>query len=106
MWRYIAEKNKANVLYFNQKKSGIENAMAGLERSKETKKSYKKQFEKEFLKCQEQITSVEHSVSEINTILKSFGFKNFQLTTTSEKGNYKIIRESGEDVKDTLSEGE
>ena len=106
MWRYIIEKNKMNVLHFNQKKFGIEKAMAGLERSKETKKSYKQQFERELLECQEQITSVEHSVNEINKILKSFGFKNFQLTTTSEKGNYKIIRESGEDVKDTLSEGE
>lgn len=106
MWRYITEKNKMNVLHFNQKKSGIEKAMVGLERSKETKKSYRQQFERELLECQEQITSVEHSVNEINTILKSFGFRNFQLTTTSEKGNYKIIRESGEDVKDTLSEGE
>ncbi|RHW42846.1 hypothetical protein D1B31_04525 [Neobacillus notoginsengisoli] len=49
---------------------------------------------------------VEHSVSEINRILKSFGFKNFKLATASKKGNYKIIRDNGEDAKETLSEGE
>lgn len=106
MWRYIVEKNKSNIDNFNQKKSRIERAMTGLERSWETKNGYKRQFEGELLKYQEQVTSVEHSVNEINNILKSFGFKNFKLATTSEKGNYKIVRQNGEDVKDTLSEGE
>ncbi|MFF2499578.1 AAA family ATPase [Peribacillus sp. NPDC058075] len=106
MWRYIVEKNKPNIDDFNRKKSRIEKAMTGLERSRETKNGYKRQFEDELLKYQEQVTSVEHSVNEINNILKSFGFKNFKLATTSEKGNYKIVREDGEDVKDTLSEGE
>jgi wobble nucleotide-excising tRNase len=80
--------------------------MAGLDRSRETKKGFKKQFEDKLLRYQEQSTSVEHSVNEINNILNSFGFKNFKLATTSEKGNYGIVRENGEDVKDTLSEGE
>lgn len=106
MWRYIAEKNKSNIDNFNRKKSRIEKAMTGLDRSRETKNGYKRQFEDDLLKYQEQVTSVEHSVNEINNILKSFGFKNFKLATTSEKGNYKIVREDGQDVKDTLSEGE
>jgi wobble nucleotide-excising tRNase len=106
MWRYIAEKNKLNIDNFNRKKIRVEKAITGLDGSRETKKRYKKQFEDSLLKYQEQVTNVEHSVNEINIILKSFGFKNFKLATTSEKGNYKIIREDGEDVKDTLSEGE
>ncbi|MBY0008680.1 AAA family ATPase [Priestia aryabhattai] len=106
VWRYIIEKNKGDLTSFKQKEASIKKAMCGLERSIESKQAYKKQFEEELLKYQEQSTSVEHSVNEINYILNSFGFKNFRLATTSEKGNYKIIRNDGEEVKDTLSEGE
>ncbi|MCC5801839.1 AAA family ATPase [Rossellomorea vietnamensis] len=106
MWRYISEKNKLNFDNFNRKKIRVEKAIIGLDGSRETKKRYKKEFENDLLKYQEQVTNVEHSVNEINKILKSFGFKNFKLATTTEKGNYKIVREDGEDVKDTLSEGE
>lgn len=106
MWRYIAEKNKTNIDNFNREMLKIEKTLTGLDHSRETKNGFKKKFENDLLKFQEQVTSVEYSVNEINNILKSFGFKNFKLATTSEKGNYKIVREDGEDVKDTLSEGE
>lgn len=63
-------------------------------------------FERELIGYQQQITNVEHSVNEINKILNSFGFKNFRLAATSGEGNYKIIRENGDDANETLSEGE
>ncbi len=106
MWRYVAEKNKMNMESFVRSKSRIENALSGIEDRKQKKKEYLQKYENELQELQEQSTSIEHSVSEINTILRSFGFKNFQLATTSEKGSYKIVRENGEEVKDTLSEGE
>lgn len=106
MWRYIAEKNKHNATYFNQRIVGIEKTLNGFNLSRDSKKTYKQGIERELREYQEQITSVEHSVNEINKILNSFGFNNFKLATTTEKGNYKIIRENGEDVKDSLSEGE
>ncbi|PAE24744.1 AAA family ATPase [Bacillus sp. 7894-2] len=106
IWRYIAEKNKTNFLSFNRKKTEIEKALVGIRKGQSKKESFKIGFEKDLIDLQEKTTSVEHSVSEINRILKSFGFKNFKLETASKKGNYKIIRNTGEDVKDTLSEGE
>lgn len=106
MWRYIAEQNKKNITQFNQRKVGIEKTLDGLKRAKEAKGAHKRNFEQELLQYQEQVTSVEYSVSEINNILISFGFTNFKLAASTEKGFYKIVRENGEDVKDTLSEGE
>lgn len=106
MWRYIADKNKTHFTYFNNKKTGIEKAISGMKKNRIEKQSFKTGFEQDLIGLQEKTTSVEHSVSEINTILKSFGFKNFKLATASEKGNYKIIRDNGEDAKETLSEGE
>lgn len=106
MWRYIAEQNKKGITHFNQRKADIEKTLNGLKRAKEVKRTHKRTFEKELLQYQEQVTSVEYSVSEINKILISFGFTNFKLAASTEKGFYKIIRENGEDVRDTLSEGE
>ncbi|ASL62713.1 AAA family ATPase [Bacillus cereus] len=106
MWRYIAEENKTNITQFNQRTAAIEKTLNGLKRAKEAKWKHKRTFEQELLHYQEQVTSVEYSVSEINKILISFGFTNFKLAASTEKGFYKIVRENGEDVKDTLSEGE
>ncbi|MDQ0253934.1 wobble nucleotide-excising tRNase [Evansella vedderi] len=106
MWRFIAEKNKPNIEEFNKKMKTLERIMGNLDRKRKNKDTYKEKHQKDLLELQEQSTSVEHSVNEINKTLRSFGFKNFQLATTGEKGNYKIVRENGEEVKDTLSEGE
>ena len=67
---------------------------------------FKKTLEEEAIELQNQLTSVLPSINEINTLLKSFGFTNFQLAESDEKGNYKIVRENGEDANETLSEGE
>jgi wobble nucleotide-excising tRNase len=53
-----------------------------------------------------QITSIIPSINEMNRLLKSFNFTNFMFAETDVKGNYRIIRHDGEDVKQTLSEGE
>ncbi|SCM12279.1 AAA family ATPase [Bacillus wiedmannii] len=106
MWRYITELNKTNIAQFNQKIDIVEKTLVGMKQSKEKKGTHKWKLEKDLLRYQEQVTSVEYSVSEINKILISFGFSNFKLAASTEKGFYTIVRENGEDVKDTLSEGE
>lgn len=106
MWRYITELNKTNTAQFNQKMDIVNKTLMGMKQSKEKKEAHKRNFEKDLLQYQEQVTSVEYSVSEINKILISFGFSNFKLAASTEKGFYTIVRENGEDVKDTLSEGE
>ncbi|HHH1607742.1 TPA: AAA family ATPase, partial [Yersinia enterocolitica] len=42
----------------------------------------------------------------INDMLSNFGFTNFKLTESEESGFYKIIRDDGHHVANTLSEGE
>ncbi|MCM3749276.1 AAA family ATPase [Paenibacillus pasadenensis] len=106
VWRYINEQNISNYQDFINKKGNIDKVLFGLEKSTEQKKQYKKQFEQGLFQKQQQVTSVEYSVTEINKILFSFGFKSFRLASAEEKGNYKIVRENGEDANETLSEGE
>ena len=53
------------------------------------------------------MTSVKPTVKAINEILKGFGFTGFMLAVNeTEMGTYKIIRSTGEDASETLSEGE
>lgn len=52
------------------------------------------------------ITSITPTIDKINKILISFGFNGFRLETAMENGYYKITRNDGKDVDDTLSEGE
>lgn len=63
-------------------------------------------MKKEVILLQNQLTSVLPSVNEINKLLKSFGFTNFKLAESKDKGNYKIVRGDGVDANETLSEGE
>ncbi|WP_173915921.1 AAA family ATPase [Halobacillus sp. Marseille-Q1614] len=106
IWRFIVEENKSH--YENYKSNfRIQNrALEGMRKGKEVQKDHKKRLEEEVIELQNQLTSVLPSIHEINTLLKSFGFTNFQLAESDEQGNYKIVRENGEDANETLSEGE
>jgi len=106
IWRFIVDENKSN--YDNYMSNfGRENrALVGMEKGKAQQVGFKKKLEEEAIGLQNQLTSVLPSIHEINTLLKSFGFTNFQLAESNEQGNYKIVRENGEDANETLSEGE
>ncbi len=106
MWRYIVEENRESSDSYNSKKAAIEKTVGGLEEAIAKKKQYKDGFEKELCIYQQQITNVEHSINQINSILKAFGFNNFKLASAPGEGNYQIVRENGEEANDTLSEGE
>ncbi|MCE5171817.1 AAA family ATPase [Paenibacillus profundus] len=106
MWRYIVEENRESSDDYNSKKAAIDKTVRGLEGAIAKKKQYKDGFEKELGIYQQQITNVEHSINQINSILKAFGFNNFKLASAPGEGNYQIVRENGEEVSETLSEGE
>ncbi|MHA6261511.1 AAA family ATPase [Sporosarcina sp. CAU 1771] len=106
MWRYIVEKNKRTFTSFNIKKINVEKAIIGINDNREKKKIIIRDIGRKVTSLQEHTTSIEYSVSEINKTLESFGFINFKLSTAEKKGNYKIIRDNGDDAKETLSEGE
>ncbi|MEK8210383.1 AAA family ATPase [Paenibacillus sp. FSL L8-0696] len=106
MWRYIVQLSRDDFIEYNKRKQAKQKEVEGLKSSISKKEEFMRGFERELIGYQQQITNVEHSVNEINKILNSFGFKNFRLAATSGEGNYKIIRENGDDANETLSEGE
>lgn len=105
IWRFIVEENMDHYRNYMSNFSR-ENRALGMKRGKEEQRGHKKRLEDEAVELQNQLTSVLSSIHEINTLLKSFGFTNFQLAESDDPGNYKIVRENGEDANETLSEGE
>lgn len=104
--RFIVEENKSNNDHYISNLRKENRAIDGMEKGIVQQVGYKKALEEEAIELQNQLTSVLPSINEINLLLKSFGFTNFQLAESAEKGNYKIVRENGEDANETLSEGE
>ena len=105
-WYFIAQENQANYITYKKNLDSIQKKLSGIKMSKEKKEGHKKEHENELREYQEKIISIEHSINEINRLLKSFGFTNFKLAQSKEKGNYEIIRNDGERANETLSEGE
>ncbi|WP_117161145.1 AAA family ATPase [Paraliobacillus sp. X-1268] len=106
IWRFIVEENKGNYTNYMSDFKKENKAVEGMKKGKKEQEVYKERLEKEAIELQNQLTSVLPSIHEINILLKSFGFTNFRLAESDEQGNYKIVRENGEDVNETLSEGE
>lgn len=106
IWRFIVEENKGNYDNYMSNFRRENGALVGMKKGKAQQVGFKKKLEEEAIELQNQLTSVLPSIHEINTLLKSFGFTNFQLAESDEQGNYKIVRENGEGANETLSEGE
>ena len=66
----------------------------------------KKQIEEILRKEHAKLTSVVPAMNAINDMLQKFGFSGFKLAIGTNEHSYKIIRDNGETVNDTLSEGE
>lgn len=97
---------REEIISYTGKVAGINKAMSKLRQANIEKEEKKRALNTEIKAKEAEVTSITHTVNEINSILQLFGFNNFRLSESQEKGFYKIIRQNGEDVEETLSEGE
>jgi len=107
VWRYITEQIKTNYNTYKRKDTTFNKAIDGLKKNKKENNDRKDILIKEIVELEKQNTNIEQTKTEINNLLKKFGFTNFKLIeATEEKGSYQIVRPNGERVERTLSEGE
>lgn len=106
IWRFIVHENDYNYQIYKKELEIGTKAIEGMKKSRLQQMHFKETLEQEVIKLQNELTSVLPSINQINNLLKSFGFTNFILAESDEKGNYKIVRANGEDANETLSEGE
>jgi wobble nucleotide-excising tRNase len=106
IWKYVVEEFKVNINDFNTEKTGLEKGIENLNKQKEELLSKYHTIDFEIKKLNRNVTSVQPAIDEINRLLKSFGFLNFEIVAAAENGFYQIQREDGTIAEKTLSEGE
>lgn len=106
VWRFIVNELDIDLKAFKSTKQAVDKAITSITESIEATKQEKGKLEKAVKEKEADVTSVKPTVNEINKILALFGFTNFSLAEADKKGFYKVIREDGSEVQETLSEGE
>ncbi len=106
VWKFIVEEMRTELESRVKRLDGVKRGIESIQAKISTCDTAILGFEQEIKTREAQISSVEHSVNEINRILRSFQFKGFALEKAIIPGHYKLIRPDGTEVKDSLSEGE
>ena len=106
IWKYLIEDYKTDITTFNGKKKGLEKGIENLEKQRKEKLDEYDKLDKEIKNLNKNVTSIQPTIDEINRILKSYGFLNFEIVPEQEEGFYQIHREDGTIADTTLSEGE
>ncbi len=91
-WKFLVNEFKSDIQEYNKKDCGLEKGI--------------KKLENEIRELEKNMVSIKPIVNEINTLLKGYGFTNFGLACTEDEKSYRIQREDGQLVGETLSEGE
>jgi len=106
IWKYLIEQYRTDTTTFNSKKDSLEKGIANIEIQYKAKQGEYRKLDADIKNLNKNVTSIQPTIDEINRILKSFGFLNFEIVPTEEEGFYQIQREDGSIAEATLSEGE
>jgi wobble nucleotide-excising tRNase len=107
IWKCLLEESKLAFTDYDAAKTALDRAVAGLSAGLAAKRAALAQASAELAVLEREVTSVQPTVTEINGILRSFGFTGFRLATAGEHQNlYEIVRGDGSEAATTLSEGE
>lgn len=106
LWDFIAN-NKLRVI-INSYKKDIEGKNKGVLKLKlniDTIQQSINDCEEKIKELRSKVVCIDNTISEINSLLLGFGFKGFKIEKKDDM-YYKLIRQDGTEVKETLSEGE
>lgn len=106
IWKYIIEEFRTDIAKYLSDKGGLETGITALQTQLTAKLTEFNTLQGEIQNLSKNVTSIQPTVDEINRLLRSYGFLNFEIVPTAEKGFYQIQREDGEIAETTLSEGE
>ena len=107
IWKFLAEENKTKIQKFIKKRNGLQRGIDALIIQHKDLQNIWTALNKKIQEANKNVTSVQPSVDEINKILKSYGFLNFEIVPSKiERNQYQIQREDGTIAEATLSEGE
>ncbi len=105
-WKFLVNEFKSDIQEYNKKYCGLEKGINNLKKAISENQEKIKKLENEIRELEKNMVSIKPIVNEINTLLKGYGFTNFGLACTEDEKFYRIQREDGQLVGETLSEGE
>ncbi|WP_033122284.1 ATP-binding protein [Helicobacter pylori] len=105
-WKFLVNEFKSDIQKYNKKDCGLEKRINNLEKQIKENQEKIKELENEIRELEKNMVSIKPIVNEINMLLKGYGFTNFGLACTEDEKSYRIQREDGQLVGETLSEGE
>lgn len=105
-WKFLVNEFKSDIQEYNKKYCGLKKEIKELENEISENREKIKKLENEIRELEKNMMSIKPIVDEINTLLKGYGFTNFGLACTEDEKSYRIQREDGQLVGETLSEGE
>ncbi|MCQ2836341.1 AAA family ATPase [Helicobacter pylori] len=105
-WKFLVNEFKSDIQEYNKKYCGLEKGINNLEKAISENQEKIKELENEIKELEKNMVSIKPIVNEINTLLERYGFTNFGLACTEDERFYRIQREDGQLVGETLSEGE
>jgi wobble nucleotide-excising tRNase len=107
IWRFVLEEYKTETTIYLKKSGGLQKSYDLNDEALKLKLEEHAHLVEEINELTENVTSIVPTINEINKLLKSYGFLNFQIVEyIEEEGFYQIHREDGTIAEDTLSEGE
>jgi wobble nucleotide-excising tRNase len=106
VWRFVLKELELELTQYREKKEALDKAIANLNKKIEETNSRISAKQNEIRGLEKQITSIQPTIDGINSILSRFGFDSFKLAMDTDEKSYRLARHTGEDARETLSEGE
>ena len=107
IWKFITNEYETEIEAYQKQQEGYQKGIDALNKQYVDQVEKYRILEQEIKDANKNVTSVQPTVDEINRLLKSFGFLNFQIVPSPTHTNqYQIQREDGSIAESTLSEGE
>lgn len=106
VWRYVLEELKVDIDDYKKSRESLNGAIDSINSKIDAASAELNEKNSELRALEKQTTSVQPTVDGINSLLSSFGFQGFKLSTAADGVSYKLVRSDGSDAKNTLSEGE
>jgi len=107
IWKYLIDSHHGIIDSFVKKQEGLSKGIEAIRKQHQTLQEKYSELNKKIKIANKNVTSVQPSVDEINRLLKSYGFLNFEIVPSKTEANqYQILRQDGTIAESTLSEGE
>lgn len=107
IWNYCLHEQHTLIMQYKATNKGLQQGIIGINNKINSLSEQVQMVMKQMNEIERSTTNIGRSVSEINALLKNFGFDNFSIQLSSTGNNrYILVRPDGTPVNHTLSEGE